>query len=81
MEWTDAKITLKMYPDVRDASYSKNHAASFILLLGEKLQWSLLPTARSVFLLSAFNALATCKITFMSPLYIMLPNGDCQGNF
>lgn len=70
MEWIDEKITLKMYPDVRDASYSKNHAAPFMLFLGEKLQWSLLPGARSVLLLSAFNALPTCKITFMScPLY------------
>lgn len=70
MEWTDEKLTLKMYPDVRDASYSKNHVTPFMPFLGEKLQWSLLPAARSVLLLSAFNALPTCKITFMScPLY------------
>lgn len=61
MEWTDEETTLKMYPDVRDASYSKNHEAPFILFLGEKLQWSLLPGARSVGLLSAFNTLPTCK--------------------
>lgn len=59
MEWTNAKMTLKMHPDVRDASYSKNCAAAFMLLSEEKLQWSLLPAARSVLLLSAFNALAT----------------------